>query len=84
METSEYPKAVAAEVRAEIARANLTHTAVADAAGIARATFSRKVNGKTPFDVLELASIAATIGIEPDRFLRPSVESIAAAEAVAA
>lgn len=84
MEPNEYPKAVAAEVRAEIARADLTHSAVADTAGIARATFSRKVNGKTPFDVLELAAIAAAIGIEADRFFRPSAESIALAEGRAA
>lgn len=71
---------VAAAVRAEIARAGLTHQEVADAIGIAKATFSRKVNGETPFSVVDAMLIAAYLNIDLAILMRmPAAEHAGAA-----
>lgn len=55
---------VAAEVRAAIARAGVTHQEVAEAVGMAKATFSRKTSGLTPFTVVDIILIGAYLGID--------------------
>ncbi|WP_290473899.1 helix-turn-helix transcriptional regulator [Leifsonia sp. 71-9] len=70
MEALTYGEAVAAEVRAQIARAARTHSSVAEETGIPKATLSRKTTGKTPFDVVEVARIAAALRIDPDDIFR--------------
>jgi transcriptional regulator with XRE-family HTH domain len=61
---------VAAEVRAAIARAGLTHKQVAEAIGVTEATFSRKTNGITPFSVVEVILIAAVLGIDHESLVK--------------
>ncbi|QKS13913.1 helix-turn-helix transcriptional regulator [Curtobacterium sp. Csp1] len=63
METQSYSEQVAGEVRAAIARANLTQSAVCATTGIKGATMSRKLSGKVAFDVDELSLIADALGL---------------------
>jgi hypothetical protein len=63
METQSYTEQVAGEVRAAIARANLTQSAVCAMTGIKGATMSRKLSGKVAFDVEELHLIADALGL---------------------
>lgn len=63
--------AVAAEVRAEIARANLHQTQVADAARIPRTTFRRRLSGDSPFTVDELVAVADALNVSVAKFLTP-------------
>lgn len=63
MGTSAFREAVAAEVRAEIARQNLTITDVADRAGLARSTLHRKLRGGGAFNVDEIRWIADALDV---------------------
>lgn len=60
---------VAAEVRAEVARQNVTQDRVAQILGVAQPNVSRRLNGKQPFDTDELDKLAVAFGIPVDRFL---------------
>ncbi|UAJ80194.1 helix-turn-helix domain-containing protein [Leifsonia sp. ZF2019] len=70
MEALTYGESIAAEVRAQIARAARTHSSIAEETGIPKATLSRKTTGKTPFNVIEVAQIAVALGIDPDDIFR--------------
>ena len=60
---------VAAEVRAEVARQNVTQDYLAQILGVAQPNVSRRLTGKQPFDTDELDKLAAAFGIPVDRFL---------------
>lgn len=62
-----YGEAVAAEVRAGMARRNHRITDLAEVLGVTPATASSRFYGKTPFDVVELAVVAEWLGISIDR-----------------
>ena len=68
-----FDEAVAAEVRAEMARQSLTTTALAERLQVRRATLSHRVNGRAPFRASELHGVAAVLGI-------PAAEIVARAE----
>lgn len=63
---------VAAEVRANLARRGETRAWLCDTAGIKPATMSRRLAGKSPFTVDELAAIAEALEI-PLSALLPGV-----------
>lgn len=67
METK--PNEVGELVKAAIIAAERTKTWTARKAGIARNTFSRKLNGHVDFTVPELARIAKVLGIAPSTLL---------------
>lgn len=67
--TSEFQRAVAAEVRAEMARKKLTQTDVAQRLGVAQATVSRRLTGEVAFDVAELDQIAGLLGVAVQQFI---------------
>lgn len=50
---------VGANVRAELARRNITQTDLANHLGLGVASMSGRINGRIPIDVNELAAIAA-------------------------
>lgn len=78
METQSYSEQVAGEVRAAIARANLTQSAVSAKTGISGASLSRKLSGKHAFDVDELARIADALGLVAFELMprmRPAAQS---------
>lgn len=65
MNTEEHRKAVAAEVRAEAARAELSQAALARKAGVAPQTLSKKLRGERSFTVEELLAIAKALDLDP-------------------
>ena len=66
---SQFQRAVAAEVRAEMARRKVSQTDVAQWLGVAQATVSRRVTGEVAFDVAELEKIAALLGVAVQQFI---------------
>lgn len=67
--TQSLTQRVAAEVRAEVARQNVTQLELARILEIAQPSVSRRLNGKFPFDTDELDKLAAAFGVPVDRFL---------------
>lgn len=63
---------VAAEVRAELARQRLTQQRIVDKLGRSQAYWSRRVNGEEPFDLDDLASLAALLDVPIGRFIPPA------------
>jgi transcriptional regulator with XRE-family HTH domain len=55
--------AIAGEIRAELARQNLTYKALSEATGIPAATMTRRLKGTRPFYLEELQSIAQFLGL---------------------
>lgn len=66
---SEPHKLVAAEVRAEMARQRMSQVKLAELLGVAQQTISRRLVGEVPFDVTELAQIAALLKVPATQFL---------------
>jgi hypothetical protein len=66
-------KAVAAEVRAEIARQHKSQASVAQHLRYSRPTMQRRLYGDVPFNVTELAAIAELLGVSPAQFW-PQIE----------
>lgn len=62
-EIGELTLALAAELRAEIARARLTQLEVAAMAGVSAQTLSKLLRGKAVLDVEQLAALSATLGM---------------------
>jgi len=56
--------AIAGEIRAELARQNLTYTALAAATGIRPSTLTRRLRGDKPFKLEEALSIAQFLGLK--------------------
>lgn len=61
--------AVAAEVRAEVARKQISQDKLAAQIGCSRQSLNRRLTGATPFDVAELAAIADALGVPMAQFL---------------
>ena len=79
MTATQIREAVAAEVRAALARDGRKAVQLADETGISTAALSRKLRGLTPFYVEELLSIAAALDIEPaPLFVPPATQASAA------
>lgn len=66
---------VTANIRAEIARANLTQTHLAEALGLTQQSVSDRMRGRTPFTVDELLLVAALLNIPVTRLV--DVEQVA-------
>lgn len=61
--------AVAAEVRAEIARQSRRQQEVADLLGLSQTAVSRRLRGVTDFEVGELLKVAAFLRVPVTQFL---------------
>ena len=61
---------VAAEVRAEMGRQNLSQQVIGEALGMSRQNAGRRLNGIIPFDVSELEKIATLLGVPVAQFLK--------------
>lgn len=62
-------KAIAANVRVELARANVSGVQMAAKIGLPTSTFSRRMAGEVSFDAEELAAVAAVLDITTDVLL---------------
>lgn len=75
MDVQTYRQAVAAEVRAEMARQQVTNVRLAQITGIPARSLSRRLNGQGLLDVETLSEIASALGREPKDFL-PRIETL--------
>ena len=55
--------AVAANIRAELARQRVSQFVVADRLGLSQAAVSRRLSGGTPFELDEVEAIASLLGV---------------------
>lgn len=63
-QTTERRAALAGEIRAELARQDLTATALSKATGITPSTLSRRLDGVTPLLYEEVRAIAQFLGLK--------------------
>lgn len=54
---------VAGEIRAELARARITQSALAEQLGVSRTWVSRRLSGEVPLSVGDVAAIAERLGV---------------------
>jgi transcriptional regulator with XRE-family HTH domain len=59
----EFTRKVAAEIRAEMARQQMSQDQLADRIGMSQSTLSRRLTGSLPFDTTELAKVAEALGV---------------------
>lgn len=69
MTPQQFSQAVAAEVRAEMARQHKSQVALAEVLNVSQPTASRRLQGKQPFDMDELPVIAAWLGVQVEAFI---------------
>jgi transcriptional regulator with XRE-family HTH domain len=67
--TQPLTETVAAEVRAELARRNISKTEAAAKLGISRTLLWNRLRGESPFTVDELEALAELLGVPAARFL---------------
>ena len=60
---------IAANVRAELARAQIRPAHLPKLLGKSQPYWHRRVNGQLPFDTDDLAGLATLLGVDPQRFL---------------
>lgn len=60
---------VSAEVRAEVARQQLTHRELGERLGLSQPQVTKRLNGVISMDTAELDRIAIALGVPVDRFL---------------
>jgi transcriptional regulator with XRE-family HTH domain len=75
-------KVIAANVRVELARANVSGSQMATKIGLPTSTFNRRVAGEVSFDAEELAAVAAVLEISTDVLLADVVTVAESAVAV--
>lgn len=59
---------VAAEVRAELARQNVSHRQAAEWLGMSQSQITRRLNGKIAFDTVVLEILARHLGVPVRQF----------------
>ncbi len=62
-------RAIAAEVRAELARQNKTHREVAEILGLPQSSVTLRINGDRAFRAEEIVKLAEGLGVPTERFL---------------
>lgn len=65
-------EAVAAEIRAELARRRIPQARLAALLGVSQVSVSRRLSGETPFDLNELVKVADFLGIDVADLLKGS------------
>lgn len=60
---------VAEEVRAQLARARMTQTQLAEILGLPQSAVSNRLRGKVPFSVDDLEVVAGALGVHPATLL---------------
>lgn len=73
MDQPNYRTAVAAEVRAEMARQRVSVVRLSDTTGIPARSLARRLRGEGRLDIEELARIAAALGHTSSDFLPAAV-----------
>lgn len=65
---------VAGEVRAAMARANVTQQALANSLGVSAGTLSERLAGRRPFTTDELEQVGYALGVDPFSFFSARVD----------
>lgn len=65
-------EALRENLRAEMARREVSQASLAAALGITQQAYSRRMRGLVPFDVTELDRIASLLGLDPRELLTPA------------
>jgi transcriptional regulator with XRE-family HTH domain len=65
----------AREIRAEMARQEITQDTLAPQVGMPQATFSRRLAGRPPFTTTELERVAAALGVTFEQLLPTSARA---------
>lgn len=73
---------VAANVRAEIARAGRTQTDVAERLHMTQSALSKRLNGRIPFDINEISAISAELGVPMSALVKATATTDPAQAAV--
>jgi len=73
---SSYSQAVAAEVRAELARKGRSRQWLADAIGMPLSTLNTRCRGTEPFRITELAAVSEALSVDVRDFL-PALDAVA-------
>lgn len=68
---TEADKIVAAEIRAELARQQISQAALAERLGVSRPYVTRRLKGDTPISVGDVAAIADILGVPVANFTAP-------------
>jgi transcriptional regulator with XRE-family HTH domain len=76
MRVSTFGDAVAAEVRAIMARRRITGESVAAHVGKSRGYVSRRLIGETCFDVDDLDAVATALGVPLEAILEPAIAEL--------
>lgn len=74
------PSRVAALIREEMTKVQISQRTLAELSGIPLATLSRRLNGHTAFDLSEIYAIAEHVGFRPSRLVALAEELVAARE----
>jgi len=77
MNPFQFAEAVAAEVRAEMGRQNKSRADLAAALGMTVQTAATRLSGVQPFDMIELATVAEWLNVDPERLTPSSTEQVA-------
>jgi len=65
---AEASQRVAAEIRAEMARQQMTQTTLAKELGVVRQWLYRRLSGETPLTIDDVANIAQALGVPASNF----------------
>ncbi len=77
MDPGTWSARVAAAVRAEMAAQQRSAPSLAELLGVTVATVAQRLDGTTPFDLVEIEHVAAWLGISPSELLARADESAA-------
>jgi transcriptional regulator with XRE-family HTH domain len=75
-------RAVAAELRAERARADVTIAVLSDSCGVPRSTLSRMLKGEAAMDVAALYAVTASLGVTLHDVMARAAASVEGADEV--
>lgn len=62
---------IAAEIRAELGRANISQAEFAPRIGLTSSSLSRRMNGEIPWNIDELELVAQELGVELGQLMNP-------------
>lgn len=76
LDTDHAQRHIAAEVRAELARQQVTDSMIAEAMGQNQQWFNRRKNGDVPFSAAELAFVATYLGVPIEQLFGRGIKPV--------